>query len=67
MYLLIAVDCTSRYLRVEPLKSKYIMTTSEAFNQLIKHKQSEKAWVDTGTEFKGDFKTLWQRRNIIIY
>ena len=33
-YLLIAVDCLSCYLRVEPLKSKYATTTSEAFKQM---------------------------------
>ena len=36
-YLLIAVDCLSRYLRVEPLKSKYATTTAEAFKRMIKH------------------------------
>ena len=66
-YLLIAVDCLSRYLRVEPLKSKYATTTAEAFKRMIKHKQPKKVWVDAGTEFKGNFKTLCQRRNIAIY
>ena len=31
-YFLVAVDCMSRYLRVQPLKSKYATTTAEAFN-----------------------------------
>ena len=62
-YLLIAVDCLSRYLRVEPLKSKYATTTAEAFKRMIKHKQPKKVWVDAGTEFK----TLCQRRNIKSY
>ena len=66
-YLLIAVDCLSRYLRVEPLKSKYATTTAEAFKRMIQHKQPKKVWVDAGTEFKGNFKTLCQRRNITIY
>ena len=66
-YLLIAVDCLSRFLRVEPLKSKYATTTAEAFKQMIKQKQPKKVWVDAGTEFKGNFKTLCQRRNIEIY
>ena len=52
-YLLVAVDCLSRYLRVEPLKSKYATTTAEAFKKMIKNKQPEKVWVDAGTEFKG--------------
>ena len=66
-YLLTAVDCLSRYLRVEPLKSKYATTTAEAFKRMIKHKQPKNVWVDAGTEFKGNFKTLCQRRNIKIY
>ena len=40
-YLLIAVDCLSHFLRVEPLKSKYALTTAEAFKQMIKHKQTK--------------------------
>ena len=66
-YLLIAVDCLSRFLRVKPLKSKNATTTAEAFEQLIKNKQPKKVWVDAGTEFKGNFKTFCQRRNIKIY
>ena len=38
-YLLIAVDCLSRYLRVEPLKTKYATETAEAFKKMFKHKQ----------------------------
>ena len=66
-YLLIAVDCLSGFLRVEPLKSNNATTTAEAFKQMIKQKQPKKVWVDAGTEFKGNFKTLCQRRNIEIY
>ena len=42
-YLLVAVDCLSRYLRVEPLKSKYATTTAYAFKKLIKSKRSKKS------------------------
>ena len=66
--LLIVVDCLSRYLRVEPLKSKYATTTTaDAFKHLIKHKQPKKVWVDAAKEFRGNFKTLCQRRNIEVY
>ena len=41
-YLLVAVDCLSRYLRVEPLKTKYATETAEAFQKMIKNKQPEK-------------------------
>ena len=35
-YLLVAVDCLSRYLRVELLKTKYATETAEAFQKMIK-------------------------------
>ena len=57
-YLLVAVDCLSRYLRVKPLKSKYATTTADAFKKMITSKRPKKVWVDAGTEFKGSFSTL---------
>ena len=50
-FLLIAVDCLSRFLRVEQLKSKYATTTAEAFKQMIKQKQPKKVWVYAGLRF----------------
>ena len=41
-YLMVAVDCMSRYLRVQPLKSKYATSTAEAFKQMIKKQNSHK-------------------------
>ena len=38
-HFLVAVDCLSRYLRVEPLKTKYATETAEAFKKMIKYKQ----------------------------
>ena len=66
-YLLVAVDCMSRYLRVQPLKSKYATTTAEAFNQMITTEKPKKVWVDKGTEFKGSFKTLCEKKGIKTY
>ena len=66
-YLLVAVDCMSRYLRVQPLKSKYATTTAEAFKLMITTKQPEKVWVDKGTEFKGSFETLCKKKGINTY
>ena len=66
-YILVAVDCLSRYLQFEPLKSKYATSTAEAFKQMIKHKKPQKVWVDAGTEFKGSFKTLCEKMQIHIY
>ena len=61
-FLLVAVDCLSRYLRVAPLKSKYATTTADAFKKMIKNKQPKKVWVDAGTEFKGSFSNLCQKK-----
>ena len=66
-YLLVAVDCLSRYLRVEPLKTKYATETAEAFQKMIKIKQPEKVWVDDGKEFLGAFKQLCNKRGIHLY
>ena len=63
-YLLVAVDCLSRYLRVQPLKTKYATETAE---KMIKIKQPEKVWVDDGKEFLGAFKQLCNKRGIHLY
>ena len=66
-YLLVAVDCLSRYVRVQPLKTKNSVEVAKAFQAMIKWKQPQKAWVDKGTEFKGEFKKLCDRRRIHLY
>ena len=63
-YLLVAIDCLSRYLRVEPLKTKFATEKAEAFQKMIKNKQPEKVWVDDGKEFLGAFKQLSNKRGI---
>ena len=54
-YLLVAVDCLSRYLRVESLKTKYATSNLQ------------KIWVDDGTEFLGACKDLCNKRGIHLY
>ena len=66
-YLLVAVDCMSRYLRVQPLKSKYATSTAEAFKLMITTKQPKKVRVDKGTEFKGSFEALCKKKGIKTY
>ena len=66
-YLLVAVDCLSRYLRVEPLKTKYATEIAEAFKKMIKRKQPKKVWVDDGTEFLGAFKAHCNKRGVHLY
>ena len=65
--MLVAVNCLSYYLRVEPLKTKYDKETTEAFKKMTKTKQPKKVWVDRGTEFKGEFEKLFIKREIIKY
>ena len=65
--LLVAVDCLSRYLRAEPLKTKYAMETVLAFKKMIKNKQPQKVWVEYGTEFLEAFKTFCDKRGVHIY
>ena len=60
-YHLFAVDCLSRYLRAEPLRSNYATVTAEGFKRMIQNKQPQKVWVDAGSEFKGSFKTLREK------
>ena len=66
-YLLVAVDCLSRYLRVEPLNTKCVTETTQVFKRMIKHKEPEKVWVDDGTEFLGAFKALCTERGNHLY
>ena len=66
-YLLVAVDVLSRYLRVEPLKNKGAEECATAFAKMIRKKQPEKVWTDKGTEFKGAFKKLCEKRGIATY
>ena len=66
-YLLVAVDVLSRYLRVQPMKTLYAKDAVEAFKKMIKKKQPEKVWTDKGSEFKGDFKKLCEKKGIHLY
>ena len=64
-YLLVAVDCLSRYLRVEPMKTTNATEATQAFKKLIKYKQPLKVWVDDGKEFLGAFKSLCEKKGLI--
>ena len=66
-YLLVAVDFLSRYLRVEPMKTKYATETAAASKKTIKFKQPENVWADEGTESPGLFKRLCNSRAIHLY
>ena len=62
---MVAVDCLLRYLRVEPMKTKYATEAAQAFKKMIKNKQPLKVWVDDGKEFLGAFKTCVRKEGFI--
>ena len=66
-YPLVAVECMCRCLRRKPLKSKYATITAKAFKLMITTKQSNKVWVDKGTEFRGSFEALRKKKGIKTY
>ena len=49
------------------MKSKYATATAEAFKKKIKIKQPKKLGVDKGTEFKGSFQSLCDKKGILTY
>ena len=61
-YLLVAFDCMSRYLRVQPLKSKYATTTAEAFKLMITTKQPKKYEWTREQSLKGPSKHYVKRK-----
>ena len=67
MYLLVAVDVLSRFLEVEPTKSKNAADTTRAFKRMTTKTFPEKVWSDKGTEFKGEFKQFCDSKNVELY
>ena len=67
-FLLVFVDCLSRFLRVEPINRKSAIETKNALEKMMTRKQRpEKIWVDKGKEFKGEFAKLCLEKNIVVY
>ena len=66
-YLLVAVDVLSRFLRVVPVQSKSASDPDKAFEKMIEKVQPHKAWSDKGTEFKGAFQNLGDKRGKATY
>ena len=71
-YLLVAVDIFSRFVRVEPLKSKSAKSTENAFVKMCGRSSSgldfpKKLWIDRGKEFLGDFKNFCEDVGIVVY
>ena len=56
-YLIICVDVFSRFVRVQPMKSKYSTDAVADFKKMLrKNNVQQKVWVDQGTEFGGQFR-----------
>ena len=66
-HLLVVVDTSNRFLRVQPIKDKYASTTRCAFATMISKTKPEKVWTDDDKEFLGSFKKLFEHKDIIIY
>ena len=52
-YLLVAVDVLSRFLRVEPMKTKSSADSVRAFKRMITKSIPEKIWSDKASETRG--------------
>ena len=72
-YLFIAVDILSRYLYVEPMRTKSANSNRDALKRIIEKQATkhvpppEKLWLDEGGEFKGAFETYCSEQGILLY
>ena len=64
-YLLICVDVFSRFVPIQPMKSKNSTDAVAAFKKMLrKNNIRQKVWVDQGTEFGGEFRKLCSQKKI---
>ena len=55
-YLLVYVDDFSRFVRVQPMKSKYSNNAVVPFKKMLRKKSMPaKVWVDQGTDLSDEF------------
>ena len=69
-YLLCAIDLFSKYVFVIPLKDKKATTIANAFQKVLNNskRNSNKIWVDQGSEFYSTYFKKWLKdNNIKIY
>ena len=58
-YLLVCVDVLSRFVRVQPMKTKHAPSAKQAFLKMMQSGDQPKlVWIDDGKEFEGAFKTF---------
>ena len=63
------MDCMSRFLRLQPLKSKYDTSNAEACTLEIKLEEPKKSrgQKDKGTELNESFKILCEKKDLQTY
>ena len=66
-YLLVAVIVLSRFLRVVPKRSKSAPDAAKVFEKMIERVQPQKVSSDKGSEIKGAFTKLSNRKEIATY
>ena len=68
-YLFVAVDILSRFLYVQPMKTKTADEAKKALEKVVENAGviPHKIWVDKGTEFRGSFKRYCNANGIIVY
>jgi hypothetical protein len=64
-YILICVDIFTRQARAIELKSKHTTNTSKAFQNMILKIKPKSIYSDDGNEWRGEFKSLLDKENII--
>ena len=66
-FLLVAVDVLSRFLRVQPMKTKTAVDTTRAFKRMISKDLPEKVGSDKDTEFKGEYEQFCESKGVETY
>lgn len=67
-FLLVWIDCYSRYLRVEPLKTKSAQVVAAAISKLLNEQKPKHVQSDKGTEFlNANVRELFQEADVNFY
>lgn len=66
IYILVAIDCFSRFAYVEPMKTKSSYVTKVAFEKILKRAKVKPRLIQTdlGSEFKGSFSRFLKENGI---
>ena len=68
-FVLVVVDCFSKYVWLQPMKSKTAQATADAFQRVLTAAKTKPVhlWLDRGMEFAGAFKELCTAKDIKQY